>query len=107
MGGRVTADSDEEYARGLRSGRDWAEHSIDREALDQVEALHLQDFEDEAFDRAFAVYMRCIDPEGNLAEDDIFDTLEAEGRALTSEYLFGFIDGAKATIQEMKARPAN
>ena len=54
-----------------------------------------------------ALYKRCIDPEGNLVNDDILDGFEADGRMLTSEYLFGFIDGVQAAIKDAKRRPEN
>src|SRR5262249_27171039 len=99
-----TIDQEHERASGLRAGRAWAEESADdRDAIDQVEAI---DLEEAGFNGALAVYMRCIDPEGNLAMDDIFDGFEADGRALTSDYLFGFIEGARSMVAGAE-RPPN
>ena len=98
----MTTEPDKEYERGTQSGRGWAEHSTDQEAMDQIEAIDLTDAG--AFDSALRVYMRCIDPEGNSAEDEIIDASEAEGRSLTRSYLFGFVDGARGMMREMKAR---
>ena len=99
----MTADSDEEYPLGFNSGRAWAEASDDLGAVENIETFTY----DAAisFDELLALYKRCIDPAGNLVEDDILDGFEAEGRMLTSEYLFGFIDGAQAAIREAKGLP--
>jgi hypothetical protein len=99
----MTADSDEEYPRGVQSGRAWAEHSDDEGAVENIETFTAD--AETSFTELLAVYMRCIDPAGNLAEDDILDGFEADGRMLTSEYLFGFIDGVQAVIKEAKGRP--
>ena len=98
----MTTEPDEEYERGTQSGRGWAEHSTDQEAMDQIEAIDLTDAG--AFDSALRVYMRCIDPDGNSAQDGIFDASGAEGRSMTRSYLFGFVDGARGMMREMKAR---
>jgi hypothetical protein len=101
----MTADSDEEYPRGFRSGRVWAEHSDDEGAVENIETF-ITDAET-SFTELLAVFRRCIDPDGNLTDDDILDGFEADGNMLTSEYLFGFIDGAQAAIKEAKGRPAD
>jgi hypothetical protein len=96
----MTADSDEEYPSGVRSGRAWAEATDDLGAAENVESF-IYDAET-SFDELLAVYIRCIDPDGNLSQDDVLDGFEADGRMLTSEYLFGFIDGAQAAMKEAK-----
>ena len=80
----MTPEPDEEYERGTQSGCGWAEHSTDQEAMDEIEAIDLTDAG--AFDSALRVYMRCIDPGGKSAEDDIFDASEAEGRSMTRSH---------------------
>jgi hypothetical protein len=99
----MTADSDEEYPRGFISGRAWAEASDDQDAVEYVETFTYD--ARISFDELLALYKRCVDPEGNLVEDDILDGFEADGRMLTSEYLFGFIDGVQAAIKDAKGRP--
>jgi hypothetical protein len=101
----MTADSDEEYPSGFKSGRAWAEASDDQEAVENVETFTYD--AGISFDELLALYKRCIDPEGNLVEDDILEGFEAGGRMLTSEYLFGFIDGVQAAIKDAKSRPEN
>ncbi len=96
----MTADSDDEYPSGVRSGRAWAEATDDQGAVENIETF-IYDAET-AFDELLAVYTRCIDPDGHLSQDDILDGFEADGRMLTSEYLFGFIDGVQAAIKEAK-----
>jgi len=97
----MTADSDEEYPSGVRSGRAWAEATDDPGAVENVESF-IYDAET-SFEELLAVYRRCIDAHGNLSEDDILDGFEADGHMLTSEYLFGFIDGVQAVINEAKS----
>jgi hypothetical protein len=101
----MTDEDADDFAQGRRSGRSWAEESLDGEALALIEAIDLKSAE--AADRALDLYMRCIDPEGNLALDDIVDGFEASGRTLTGSYLFGFIAGAREAIEAAKRRPAN
>jgi hypothetical protein len=96
----MTADSDEDYPLGFAAGRAWAEASDDLEAVENVETFIYD--ASVSFDELLAVYKRCIDPAGNLVEDDILDGFEADGRMLTSEYLFGFIDGVQAAVKEAK-----
>jgi hypothetical protein len=96
----MTADSDAEYPSGVRSGRAWAEATDDLGAVENIETF-VYDAET-SFDELLAVYIRCIDPDGNLTADDILDGFEADGRMLTSEYLFGFIDGVQAVVKEAK-----
>ena len=101
----MTADLDEEYPRGFSSGRAWAEASDDEGAIEYVETFTYD--AGVSFDELLALFKRCIDPEGNLVEDDILDSFEADGQMLTSEYLFGFIDGVQAAIKDAKGQPAN
>jgi hypothetical protein len=101
----MTADSDEEYPRGFNSGRAWAEASDDQGAIENIETFTYD--AGTSFDELLALYKRCIDPEGNLVEDDILDGFEADGHMLTSEYLFGFIDGVQAAITAAKGQPEN
>ena len=101
----MTADSDEEYPRGFSSGRAWAEASDDQDAVENVETFTYDAAT--SFDELLALYKRCIDPDGILAEDDILDGFEADGRMLTSEYLFGFIDGVQAAIKHAKGQLEN
>ena len=99
----MTADSDDEYPSGFSSGRAWAEASDDEAAVESVETFIYD--AGISFEELLALYKRCIDPEGNLVDDDILDGFEADGRMLTSEYLFGFIDGVKAAIKDAKRQP--
>jgi len=101
----MTADSDEEYPSGFNAGRAWAEASDDLEAVENVETFIYD--AGVSFEELLAVYKRCIDPAGQLIEDDILDGFEADGRMLTSEYLFGFIDGVQAAIKEAKSGAGN
>lgn len=101
----MTADSDEEYPSGFNSGRTWAEASDDQAAVESIETFTYD--AGTSFEELLALYKRCIDPEGNLVNDDILDGFEADGRMLTSEYLFGFIDGVQAAIKDAKRRPEN
>jgi hypothetical protein len=96
----MTADSDEDYPHGFAAGRAWAEASDDLEAVENVETFLYDSAV--SFDELLAIYKRCIDPGGILVEDDILDGFEADGRMLTSEYLFGFIDGVQAAIKAAK-----
>ena len=99
----MTADSDDEYPSGFSAGRAWAEASDDEGAVESVETFIYD--AGISFEELLALYKRCIDPEGNLVDDDILDGFEADGRMLTSEYLFGFIDGVKAAIKDAKRQP--
>jgi hypothetical protein len=101
----MTADSDEEYPLGFNAGRAWAEASDDLEAVENVETFTYD--ARTSFDELLAVYKRCIDPDGSLVEDDILDGFEAGGRMLTSEYLFGFVDGVQAAIKDAKGQAEN
>jgi hypothetical protein len=96
----MTADSNEEYPSGVRSGRAWAEATDDEGAVENIVSFIYS--ADISFEELLAVYRRCIDPDGTLSEDDILGGFEADGRMLTSEYLFGFIDGVQAAIKEAK-----
>jgi hypothetical protein len=96
----MTADADEEYPSGFNAGRAWAEATDDQGAVENIETFTYD--AGISFEELLAVYKRCIDPQGHLVEDDILDGFEADGRMLTSEYLFGFIDGVQAAIKDAK-----
>lgn len=55
-------DLDEDCARGIRSGRAWAEHASNLEALAEVEAFDW--YQDPSYEQVLILFMRCIDPPG-------------------------------------------
>lgn len=101
----MTEDADADYTLGFGAGRAWAEATDDEGAVENIETFTYDAAT--SFDELLALYKRCVDPEGNLVDDDILDGFEAGGRMLTSDYLFGFVEGVQAAIRDAKGTLKN